>query len=390
MQEQDTSGHAPQVVALVGAGEAGRATLAAFLDLPGIEVRYYFDVDPAAAGVALAREHGVRCRTDGRFDDLADDADVDLVVETTGDPDVRAALAAGKHPESQLLAPAGAHIITQLAARLVEPRNEVRDEVREDRAALLERQAADERRIAELSEALARVRSEEAAYIRQAAHQVKSPLAAIQTYVNVILGGYTGELPERTRETVQKIHDRCEAALAGLAKRRALADLRCGGRDGLEMSAAHLNELASQAVERHAALAERRGVALSFRALEGDDLVRCDAQTTVLLLSELVENAVVYSREGGLVEVAVGAAADGALEVRVRDHGIGIPERCLPRIFDEDYRGAPAVQHHPDGSGLGLTIAREIADLQGFGLAVTSEEGQGSEFTLTMPAARAA
>jgi len=382
----------------VGAGEAGRATLAAFLDLPGIEVRYYFDVDPAAAGVALAREHGVRCRTDGRFDDLADDADVDLVVETTGDPDVRAALAAGKHPESQLLAPAGAHIITQLVARLAEVRDEARGEVREeapgevreDRAALLERQAADERRIAELSEALARVRSEEAAYIRQAAHQVKSPLAAIQTYVNVILGGYTGELPERTRETVQKIHDRCEAALAGLAKRRALADLRCGGRDGLEMSAAHLNELASQAVERHAALAERRGVALSFRALEGDDLVRCDARTTVLLLAELVENAVVYSRDGELVELAVAAAADGALEVHVRDRGIGIPERCLPRIFDEDYRAAPAVQHHPDGAGLGLTIAREIADLHGFGLGVTSEEGQGSEFTLTMPAARAA
>jgi two-component system, OmpR family, sensor histidine kinase BaeS len=73
----------------------------------------------------------------------------------------------------------------------------------------------------------------------------------------------------------------------------------------------------------------------------------------------------------------------------VRDHGIGIPERCLPRIFDEDYRADSAVKHHADGAGLGLAIAREIADLHGFDLAVQSEEGHGSVFTLAVPAAPA-
>ncbi len=108
-----------------------------------------------------------------------------------------------------------------------------------------------------------------------------------------------------------------------------------------------------------------------------------------MLLAELVENAVVYSHDGGLVEVSVEPAAGGRLAVVVRDHGIGIPERCLPRIFDEDYRADPAVKHHPDGAGVGLTIAREIADLQGFDLSVESEEGQGSVFTLTVPPAPA-
>ena len=69
-------------------------------------------------------------------------------------------------------------------------------------------------------------------------------------------------------------------------------------------------------------------------------------------------------RDGGLVEVSVEVARRTAgSAVAVRDHGIGIPERCLPRIFDEDYRADVAVKQYPDGAGLGLAIAREIADL---------------------------
>jgi two-component system sensor histidine kinase VicK len=249
-----------------------------------------------------------------------------------------------------------------------------------------ERQAY-ERRIAELTEAVERAPVEQACYVRQASHQIKTPLSAIQSYVNVILGGYTGEIPERTREIIEKIHSRCEAALANLAKCRMLADLRCSGRGGLEMTTVRLDELVAEAVERHAELAGRRGVEVKLLAHEGTDLVHCDPRTTVALLGELVENAVIYSHEGGRVEVAVEDAGDGRLAVVVRDQGIGIPERCLPRIFDEDYRADPAVQHHQDGAGVGLTIAREIAAFHGFDLSVESEEGQGSVFTLTVPTA---
>jgi len=367
------------VVALVGVGERGRAILEALLDIPAIEVRYYVDTDPSAPGVALARERGVRCRADGRFDELRDDGDVELILETTGSPETLEALAASEHSHARLLDSAGVRILAHLLM------------ARQETTARLEQQLRDgERRIAELSAAVDRAPVEMARYLRQASHQIKTPLSAIETYVNVILGGYTGEIPERTREIIEKIHSRCEAALRSLAKRRMLADLRCAGRDGLEMSTVHLNELAGQAVDLHAALAGERGVDIRLLAHEGADLVRCDPPKMVVLLSELVENAVVYSRADGMVEVSVVAVADGHLEVRVRDQGIGIPERCLPRIFDDDYRADPAVQHHQDGAGLGLAIAREVADLHQFDLTVESEEGRGSVFTLSVPPAPAA
>ena len=95
----------------------------------------------------------------------------------------------------------------------------------------------------------------------------------------------------------------------------------------------------------------------------------------------------VYSHDGGLVEIGVTTRDDDRLTVAIRDQGIGIPERCLPRIFDEDYRADVAKKHHPDGAGVGLTTAREIADLHRFDLAVESEEGRGSVFTLRVPRA---
>ena len=354
-------GRDSDVIALVGAGDQARAILEALLRVPDIEVRYVFGADPAAPGMALARARGTRCRADGRFDELAADAGVDLILETTGDPEVLAALLASKHPDSCVLCAPG----LRLVERLLDDRRRT--------AALLEGANADKAR-----------------YLRQASHQLKSPLASIQSYVNVILGGYTGEIPERTREIMEKIHSRIDAALAALAKRRMLADLRCIDRDGLETSAVSLREVIDQAVELHTACAGERGIEIRLLPLGEPDLVLCGPQMMVALLSELIENAVVYSHDRGLVEVAVSAQRDGRLAVCVRDHGIGIPARCLPRIFDEDYRADPAVKQHPDGAGLGLAIAREIADLHEFHLAAESEEGHSSVFTLTVtPAATA-
>ena len=244
--------------------------------------------------------------------------------------------------------------------------------------------------LAEISDVGRRANVEKARYLRQASHQVKSPLSSIQTYVNVILGGYTGEIPERTRDIVEKIHSRCDAALGALAKRRMLADLRCIDGDGLEMSTVRLGEMIDQAVARYAEAAAGRDIEIRVPPHHGPDLVRCSPPQMLALLCELLENAVIYSHDGGLVEIALASLSDGRLALSVRDHGIGIPERCLPRIFDEDYRADLAVKHHQDGAGLGLAIAREIADLHRFGLVAESEEGHGSVFTVTVPEAPAA
>jgi signal transduction histidine kinase len=355
---EDDVGQDTDIIALVGAGERGTAILAALLRVPGVEVRYVVDGDPDAPGLALAREHGIACRPADGLDELAADGDLDLIVETSGDPAALATLRASGLAGDRLLSAAGSDLVVRL--------------------------------LAELSAVVDRANADKARYLRQASHQVKSPLSSIETYVGVVLGGYTGEIPERTREVMEKIRARCDAALAALAKRRLLADLRCTDRGDLETSTVRLGELLDRAVEQLAALAAAREVAIEVAPGHGPGLVRCDPDKTVALLRELLENAVVYSTGGGAVEAAVTTAPGDRLAVTITDHGIGIPARCLPRIFDEDYRADTAVKHYPDGAGLGLAVAREIATLQGFELAAASEEGQGSVFTLNVPSAPAA
>ena len=181
------------IVAVMGAGAQGLATLTALLEAPDVEVRYVVDPDPRAPGIAVAREHGIRCETHAGA--VTDDAEVDLILETGGDRSIRADLEPGARPDGRLLGTAGTRLVAGLVAEI----------------AAVEESA----------------RAEKARYLRQASHQVKSPLTAIQSSVNVILGGYTGEIPERTRETVQKIHARCRggprrAGQAAAARRPAL------------------------------------------------------------------------------------------------------------------------------------------------------------------------
>ena len=352
-QGRDQVGQDSDVIALVGMGDQSIAILKALHGAPGVEVRYVVDADPAAPGAALARDLGIRCLTDAHADELADDPELDLIVETGSGAGPRTTPGPEERAGGRVLDAAGARLVATLAAEL---------------AAVEERANADKAR-----------------YLRQASHQVKSPLSSIQSYVNVILGGYTGEIPERTRDILQKIHSRCEAAMAALAKRRMLADLRCVDRRALETATVDLGEAAGEAVARHAEAAAARGVEVRVQTPGEPALVRCSPPQLHALLSELVENAVVYSHDGGLVEVTVGRLPGGGLEVAVRDQGIGIAERSLARVFDEDYRADAAVKHHQDGAGLGLAIAREIASLNGFELGVRGEEGHGSVFTVTVP-----
>ncbi len=329
------------IVALVSTGTQGREMLGTLRRLPDLEVR---DVTVDDDGLSSA----------GR-DELGARPPADLVIETTGRPEIVAAVQAYRPPGARLIAGAEAGLVSRL--------------------------------LGELGSAGEREAVERASYLRKASHQVKSPLASIQTSVNVLLGGYAGELPDRAREVVQKIHARCDAGLRALAKRRMLADLRLAGRDGLAPSVVPPNELLEEAVRPQAALADARGVSVSIAADPGGGSVRCDPQKTAALLSELIENAVVYSAAGDRVEVEVAATAADRVAISVRDHGIGIAARCLPRVFDEDYRADAGAAHYPDGAGLGLTVAREIADLQELALTVESEEGHGSVFTLVLPAA---
>jgi signal transduction histidine kinase len=144
--------------------------------------------------------------------------------------------------------------------------------------------------------------------------------------------------------------------------------------------------LCRDATERGAELASGKGVHV-FADLGSTPLV-VDGDETALrrLLLILVDNAVKYTAAGGRVDVRLGVDGGNAL-VRVSDTGIGIAAADLPHVFDRFWRADKVRSRSAGGAGLGLAIARWIVDRHAGTIAVESEVGFGTTFTVTLPLA---
>ncbi len=160
-----------------------------------------------------------------------------------------------------------------------------------------------------------------------------------------------------------------------------------------------LSELAVEVMERLEPLAREKAVELKAGDLP-EVIILGDQQYLTQMLSNLVENAIKYSRpDGPFICLQTGKEPDGENGVgwiRVEDNGIGIPTEAIPHLFDRFYRVDTARSHEPDesgdgnvasGSGLGLAIVDWIVHAHGGKIQVASQPGQGSIFTVELPLA---
>jgi two-component system sensor histidine kinase SenX3 len=142
--------------------------------------------------------------------------------------------------------------------------------------------------------------------------------------------------------------------------------------------------ITERAIDRVGVDAADKGIDVHFAGARGLYL-HGSADQLVVALGNLVENAVAYSPAGG--RVTVSARSDGDIvEIVVTDHGVGIPAREIDRIFERFYRVDPARARATGGTGLGLSIVKHVAMIHGGETRVWSVEGQGSTFTLALPA----
>jgi two-component system, OmpR family, sensor histidine kinase SenX3 len=149
-----------------------------------------------------------------------------------------------------------------------------------------------------------------------------------------------------------------------------------------------IDEVLTDAVERRRMDAERKRITLTLAGVAGTRVVGNARQISVAV-GNLVENAVVYSDPGARVVVAAHVQArsdDDYVEITVSDNGIGIPPAELDRIFERFYRVDYARSRANGGNGLGLAIVKHIAAIHGGDVTVWSQVGQGSTFTIKIPA----
>ncbi len=213
------------------------------------------------------------------------------------------------------------------------------------------------------------------------AHELKAPLAAIEGYLQLLQDPATGANAE-SRE-----HMLARSVLRLQGMRKLIFDLLDltrieSGQKKRELATVDLGELAGFALDGVRGDAERRRIALRL-VTAGDLVMNGDRGELEIILNNLVSNAVKYNRDDGEVEVALQGEAQ-LLTIAVRDTGIGISAEEQAKLFGEFSRIKNAQTRNILGSGLGLSIVRRLARLNGGDAVVTSSAGVGSTFTVTL------
>ena len=210
-------------------------------------------------------------------------------------------------------------------------------------------------------------------------HQTKTPLANLRLYSSLLM---EEELTPRQREQAQVIFQQSEKLSFLIETLVKLSRLET---DVLAVTpkSQPLSPLLERAVSQAKAAAEQKGIALQLHLQQQAEMKALyDLRWTAEALGNLLDNAVKYTPPGGCIQVSA-TQYELFCRIDVRDNGIGIAEEEQAQIFGRFYRGRQVREQ--EGLGIGLYLAREIAQKQGGYLMLSSRPGQGSTFSLYLP-----
>ncbi|MGA1746956.1 MAG: sensor histidine kinase [Ilumatobacteraceae bacterium] len=215
-------------------------------------------------------------------------------------------------------------------------------------------------------------------FVANISHELKTPVGAIAVLADALVG-------EDDVETVQRLIQRMvrEAERASRTIDDLLELSEIEQQDIADLMNISVNELLHGVMERFAQAAEHREISLIVQSAP-PLCVAGDPRQLSSALGNLVDNAIKYSESGGEVCLTARSGA-GSIEIEVRDSGVGIPAKDLERIFERFYRVDRARSRETGGTGLGLAIVRHVVANHGGEVSVTSVEGEGSRFVLTLP-----
>lgn len=219
-------------------------------------------------------------------------------------------------------------------------------------------------------------------FVAHATHELRTPLTNIRLYVETAID--EGEQDPQTRSKCLNVINAETRRLERLVGEMLSVSEMEAGSFKLRADDVRLDALLEELEADYAAQAADKGVALTFHLPPKLPVLQGDRDKLALALHNLVGNALKYTPAGGSVDVRV-ASDERQLTFEIKDTGIGIAEQDLPQIFEQYYRANDERIAGIVGTGLGLTLAREIARLHGGEVTAMSALDAGSTFTLAVP-----
>ncbi len=223
-------------------------------------------------------------------------------------------------------------------------------------------------------------------FIRIASHQLRTPLSSLRWANDLLMNGGITKPNEEQMEYLEIIKEGNQRMLKLINDLLDVTKIEMGNLT-IAFKPVDLKSIAEQTVKDLAPLAKANNVGIKFSAEENLPFVLSDPEKCQMVFSNLIENAVKYSKGRGEVEISMRREGDSIL-TDIKDQGVGIPKTQQKNIFQKFFRSDNVMKHQTVGSGLGLFIVKAIVDANKGKIWFKSEENIGSTFYFKLPIAK--
>ena len=215
-------------------------------------------------------------------------------------------------------------------------------------------------------------------FITMASHQLRTPLTSVKGYLSMVLEGDAGKISANQRKLLEQSYASSQRMVYLISDLLNLSRLNTG-KFVIEPIPVDLSEVVQAEVEQLVETAKARELTLTYNRPATFPQLMLDETKIHQVVMNFIDNAIYYTPAGGAVTVEL-RETPTAVEYMVHDTGIGVPKAVQHKLFAKFYRAANAQQARPDGTGLGLFMAKKVIVAQGGSIIFESEEGKGSTF----------
>jgi len=217
------------------------------------------------------------------------------------------------------------------------------------------------------------------------AHDLKAPLSAVQSYLQLMTGGFAGEMTDKQKHMLERSSTRITEQLHLISDLLDISRIEAGQMI-TEFEKVSLSQTVKDSLENVRGLAKEQKIGLKVERPKYLPQIKASGARLQQVMTNLLANAIKFTPEKGVVRLRISNRVSD-IQVEVMDTGIGIAAEDLPKIFDDFYRG---IEPTKEGTGLGLSIAKRIVEAHGGRIWVESpnpddESARGSKFTFTLP-----
>ncbi len=220
-------------------------------------------------------------------------------------------------------------------------------------------------------------------FISIISHQLQTPLIAISKYFEIILGDITGDLPDETRELLERSYIRLSELIDSIKDWLVYAQFD-SEKAKIDSKPIDIVKVLNHYVEFLMPVIMERDIKIELDCVDNLPPIYGNERVIGEVFANLISNAVKYNRDSGKITISVGAEGENCF-ISFEDTGIGIPEKDLSSIFERFYRVKGEETKNIEGTGLGLSIAKKFVEAHGGSIEVKSTYGSGSTFTVYLP-----